>query len=156
MLANIFTVLALAATVIAVPFIDTRADKPDPSLVTIKGITTSGTGCPQGSVGKFISSDLSTYVNKSQCSSAVINLCSFTLIFDKYVTSIGPGVAATEARKFCQINLQLHYPGGFQYSVMSAIYRGYANLEAGVTGTQEATYYFSGRKLFSTLRLWDP
>ncbi|EHK97611.1 hypothetical protein M7I_6622 [Glarea lozoyensis 74030] len=129
MLTNIFTVLALVATAIAAPTLETRGDKPDPSQVTIKGITTSGTGCPQGSVGKFISSDLTT----------------FTLIFDKYVASIGPGVATTESRKFCQINLQLHYPQGFQYSIMSTIYRGYAALDAGVSGTQEATYYFSGQ-----------
>jgi len=128
MLTNIFTVLALVATSIAAPSIDTRADKPDPSQVTIKGITTSGTGCPQGSVGKFISSDLTT----------------FTLIFDKYVASIGPGIVTTESRKFCQINLQLHYPSGFQYSIQSTIYRGFVALDSGVTGTQEATYYFSG------------
>jgi hypothetical protein len=62
MLTNIFTVLALVATAIAAPTLETRGDKPDPSQVNIKGITTSGTGCPQGSVGKFISSDLTTYV----------------------------------------------------------------------------------------------
>jgi len=129
MLTKIFAVLALAASTIAAPTVESRADKPDPSQVTIKGITTSGTGCPQGSVGKFISSDLTT----------------FTLIFDKYVVQIGPGVSQTESRKFCQINLQLHYPSGFQYSIMSTIYRGYAALDSGVTGTQEATYYFSGQ-----------
>lgn len=70
---------------------------------------------------------------------------SFTLIFDKYVAQIGPGVATTESRKFCQVNLQLHYPQGFQYSILKTIYRGFAQLDAGVTGSQEATYYFSGR-----------
>jgi hypothetical protein len=147
MLTKIFAVLALAASTIAAPTVESRADKPDPSQVTIKGITTSGTGCPQGSVGKFISSDLTTYVNSHEHHLFnVTNFCSFTLIFDKYVVQIGPGVSQTESRKFCQINLQLHYPSGFQYSIMSTIYRGYAALDSGVTGTQEATYYFSGRE----------
>jgi hypothetical protein len=129
MFAKTFALLALVASALAAPTVETRADRPDPSQVLIKGITTSGTGCPQGSVGKFLSADLTT----------------FTLIFDKYVASIGPGIATTESRKFCQINLQLHYPSGFQYSIMKTIYRGYAALDAGVTGAQEATYYFSGQ-----------
>lgn len=54
--------LALASAVIAAPSIDIRDEKPDPSQVTIKGITTSGSGCPQGSVGKFLSSDRQTSV----------------------------------------------------------------------------------------------
>jgi hypothetical protein len=29
---------------------------------------------------------------------------------------------------------------------MNTIYRGFAQLDPGVSGTQEATYYFSGRK----------
>lgn len=75
-------------------------------------------------------------------------LNSFTLIFDQYVASIGPGVSITQTRKNCQINLDLRYPGGFQYSVFNTIYRGYVGLDRGVSATQSATYYFSGRKLF--------
>lgn len=71
---------------------------------------------------------------------------SFTLIFDSYVASVGPGVGITESRKNCQLNLDLRYPGGFQYSVYSTIYRGYVGIDKGVSATQSATYYFSGRK----------
>jgi hypothetical protein len=88
-----------------------------------------GTGCPQGSVASAISGDKTT----------------MTLIFDEYVASIGPDVAATENRKNCQLNIDIYYPGGFQFSVLSADYRGYASLEKGVTGTQKSTYYFSGQ-----------
>jgi hypothetical protein len=73
----------------------------------------------------------------------------FTLIFDDYVASIGPGVAITESRKNCQLDIDLQYPSGFQYSVFNADYRGYAALDANVTGTQQSTYYFSGRMYFS-------
>jgi hypothetical protein len=67
-----------------------------------------------------------------------------TLIFDSYVASMGKGVAITESRKNCQLNIDLLYPSGFQYSVFSADYRGYVALDKGVTGTQKSTYYFSG------------
>jgi hypothetical protein len=60
------------------------------------------------------------------------------------VASIGPGVPITDERVNCQLNIDLEYPSGFQYSSLSTEFRGYAGLDSGVTGTQEATYYFSG------------
>ena len=45
-------------------------------------------------------------------------------------------------------DIHLQYPSGFQYSVFNADYRGYAALDANVTGTQQSTYYFSGRMYF--------
>ncbi|KAF4636572.1 hypothetical protein G7Y89_g1511 [Cudoniella acicularis] len=101
---------------------------PNPSLVTINSISYGGSGCPQGSVGSFISADRQT----------------FTLIFDTFMASLGPGVAVTKNRVNCQLNVNLQYPSGFQYSVLGTDFRGYAALDAGVTGVQSATYYFSG------------
>ncbi len=60
------------------------------------------------------------------------------------VASIGTGVAITENRKNFQINLDLQYPSGIQYSILSTTFRGYTDIAAGVTGTQSATYYLSG------------
>jgi hypothetical protein len=51
-----------------------------------------------------------------------------------------------DAYKFCQINLNLHYPQGFQLSVLSTEFRGYVGLDSGVNATLGALYYFSGRK----------
>jgi hypothetical protein len=96
--------------------------------VTIRGVTYGGTGCPQGTVSNQISSDRTI----------------MTLIFDAYIASFGPDVKATENRKNCQINVDIQYPGGFQYSILSADYRGYAAIQKGVTGTLKSTYYFSG------------
>jgi len=127
MFAKLLT-MGLAATAYALPASQTSPVTPDPSQVSIKGITYGGTGCPQGSIGSFISADRQT----------------FTLIFDSYVASIGPGVAITESRKNCQLNLNLQYPSGFQYSIFSTEYRGYVGLDAGVNGLQSATFYFSG------------
>lgn len=92
-------------------------------------VTYGGTGCPAGTVASVISSDRTT----------------MTLIFDSYVASLGPGVAVTENRKNCQLNIDLLYPSGFQFSLLSADYRGYGALDAGVNGTQKSTYYFSGQ-----------
>ena len=45
--------------------------------------------------------------------------------------------------KNCQLHLNLRYPGGYQFAVVESTYHGYAQLEAGVTGTFYSTYYFS-------------
>jgi len=130
MLSTLFT-LALATAAIASPVVTpdvTTGTGPPPNQVTIGKITYGGTGCPQGTVGSFVAADRQT----------------FTLIFDNFVASIGPGVAITENRKNCQLNLELNYPGGFQYSILSTMYRGYVDVDKGVTARQQATYYFSG------------
>lgn len=144
--------LALAATVLAAPAADSpvltvpaapgsappaatsSASMPNPSQVTINSISYGGTGCPQGSVGSFISADRLT----------------FTLIFDSFVASIGPGVPITSSRINCQLNINLQYPSGFQYSVLGTDFRGYVGIDAGVTGVQTANYYFSGSSTQAT------
>lgn len=130
-----FAVAALASPVdpvLGVPAASASATSsavgPNPTGVYINSIAYGGTGCPQGSVGSFISADRTT----------------FTLIFDSFVASIGPGVPVTDERLNCQLNLDLEYPSGFQYSILNTEFRGYAGLDAGVTGVQAATYYFSG------------
>ncbi|CZS93212.1 uncharacterized protein RAG0_03596 [Rhynchosporium agropyri] len=131
MLNSLFT-LVFAAAALASPLDSSETNTGSvapPTSVTIKNIVYGGTGCPQGTVGSFISPDRTT----------------FTLIFDRFVASLGPGVPVTENRKNCQLNLELQYPGGFQYSISSTMYRGYVDVEKGVTGRQQATYYFSGQ-----------
>jgi len=133
MLASILT-LVLATAAVALPANNEVRAVPDPSQVYINGIVYGGTGCPQGTVGSYVSGDRQT----------------FTLIFDQYVASIGPGVAVAQSRKNCQLNLDLRYPGGFQYSILNTVYRGYAGLDAGVTGVQSTTFYFSGQTAQTT------
>ncbi|CAG8960824.1 hypothetical protein HYFRA_00002361 [Hymenoscyphus fraxineus] len=109
------------APISAPPAATSPAVGPDPSKVTINSIAYGGTGCPQGSVGSFISADRLTFI-----------------------ASIGPGVPITSSRTNCQLNINLQYPSGFQYSILSTDFRGYASLGSGVSGVQSATYYFSG------------
>jgi len=133
MLASLLLV-ALATLTAAAPAPAAATVYPDPTQVSINSISYGGTGCPQGSIGSFISADRET----------------FTLIFDSYVASIGPGVPITSTRKNCQLNINLQYPGGFQYSILSTVFRGYVGLDKGVTATQSSTYYFSGETSQST------
>jgi len=114
----------LEAAVIGIP----DDGGPDPKLVYLETITYGGTGCPQGSVGQSISTDRST----------------FTMIFDKYIAVLGPGVPITENRKNCQLNLQLHVPQGWQFSIYTSDFRGYVALDKGVHATHKSTYYFAG------------
>ena len=106
-----------------------QAQDPNPNEVYVQSISYGGTGCPAGSVGSSFSADRKT----------------FTLIFDQFVASIGPGVPITENRKNCQINVNLHLPQGFSYSVATHDYRGYVQLPSGVQAEQKATYFFQGQ-----------
>jgi hypothetical protein len=107
--------------------VPTVQDSP-PNGVTINSINYGGSGCPQGTVSQFISDDRTT----------------FTLIFDQYIANVGPGTNIADARKNCQINVDFHYPGGYQFSIYKQDYRGYVKLDNGVNGLQKSTFYFSG------------
>jgi hypothetical protein len=101
---------------------------PNPSEVYISSISYGGSGCPQGTVGQSLSSDRT----------------SMTLIFDEFIASVGPGVAITESRKNCQLNINLRIPQGWSYTIGTMDYRGFANLARGHVGTQKSIYYFQG------------
>jgi len=133
---KVTSILGLTLALVASPAIAAPAGAdPDPGTVRIEGIKYGGSGCPGGSAEAVISGDQTT----------------MTMIFDKYIASIGPGVDLVDSRKNCQLNIDVRYPAGFQYSIFTADYRGFVALDAGVTGTQKSTYYFSGQtQQFST------
>jgi hypothetical protein len=104
----------LASSFLAIPDTDRPPAK-------IQSIAYGGTGAPQGSVGQTISDDRET----------------FTLIFDSFIASQGPGVPITEGRKSAEFTFTLATPHG--RSVFSETVRGYAQLPAGVTATVTLT-----------------
>jgi hypothetical protein len=55
-------------------------------------------------------------------------------------------VPAEQSRKNCQINIGLQFSPGYQYSVYSADYQGWGDLDAGVKGLVKSNYYFSGQQ----------
>jgi len=128
------TLLALTAATLGLAT-PTPPAYPNPNDVFIETFTYGGSGCPAGSVA-----------NATDATKQVL-----TLLFDDYVAEIGPGSQPSDTRKNCAINLDVHYPNGWQYSLFSVDYRGFVNLDKGITGQQVATYYFSGEQAQSSL-----
>lgn len=129
---KLLAIVALASTVLS--------DRPKKSEVYIEGLITGGSGCKQGTVASSLSKDLQ----------------SFTLLFDDFVASTGSGTTAKDSRKNCQINIDLRYPQGWSYSVLSVDYRGFIDIPSGVSATQSATYYFSGQTAQNTYSSTTP
>jgi hypothetical protein len=117
--------LALAVSVAAG---SAGAAGPDPQEVYVQWIAYGGTGCPQGTVGHSLSADRTT----------------FTLLFDAYIASSGPGIPVTENRKNCQLTIGLHTPPGWSYTLFTIDYRGFVQLAPGMSAEAKSTYYFSG------------
>jgi len=101
------------------------AQSPNPNQPYIQSISYGGTGCPNGTVGSSFSNDRT----------------SFTLIFDSFVASSGPGVPVTEGRKNCQLNLNVRVPNGSGQYCAVLDYRGYVQLPSGTTADSSAIYY---------------
>ena len=120
------TFLGLA---IATPII--QASSAAPSGVTIESISYAGTGCSAGTVAGTFTDDKSL----------------LTLAFDSYVAQSGPSIQTSESRKNCLLTLKLKYPSGYQYSIFTADYRGFAAISSGSTGICKSTYYFSSQSL---------
>ncbi|UQI45322.1 DUF4360 domain-containing protein [Streptomyces sp. HU2014] len=101
---------------------------PPPDKIVIDVVSVNGSGCPAGSANVAVSPD-----NQA-----------FTVSYSSYVAQVGVGSKPTDARKNCQLSLNVHVPQGFTYAVAKADYRGFAHLEKGATALQRATYYFQG------------
>jgi hypothetical protein len=131
-LKNLVLALAAAGT------FATAAHADAPAYVRIRSISYAGTGCKAGSVSQNVSPDLQ----------------AFTLLFDNFVAQTGPGVPLSEARKNCQIAIDLDFPSGWSYSLATLDYRGFVTLDAGVSAAQTSSYYFQGQG--ATARLSTP
>jgi hypothetical protein len=116
----------LPAIALAAPTELTARDAP-PDRVTIDQSNYSGNGCPGGSVSTIVSPDRSV----------------ITFGFDQFQAVIGPGSKLQDKQKNCQLHLNLHYPGGFQVSLVTATYHGYVRLDEGVSANFLSSYYFS-------------
>lgn len=125
---KLFDTIALFAGFAAAAPALTPRDGPSGHEVKIAGFTYGGSGCPSGTVGSMLSSDLTT----------------LTLIYDKFIAQAGPGLQPKDYRENCQTNVKLQYPQGWQFSVFKADYRGHVTLPENDTGTVKANYYFSG------------
>jgi hypothetical protein len=64
-------------------------------------------------------------------------------MFSNFDAYIGPGTSVSDRMANCEIHLGLSYPSGIQYSVVSATYYGYAQLDSGVTGKLYTNFFYS-------------
>lgn len=120
--AVLLAALAIPAPALAAP------TAPPPGTMTVKPMGANGSGCPAGSYDILVSEDNT----------------AFTVTYSEYTAQVGPNLKAAEARKNCQLALDIRIPGGYTYTIAQVDYRGYANLAAGAGGVQTASYYFVG------------
>jgi hypothetical protein len=120
----ITTLLSLALAVSPLAVVD---DVPA-GHVTVAIVSANGSGCPVGTTEVLVADDNST----------------FSVIHRGYVAKVGPGLDATDARKNCQLALDVSVPAGFTFGIIRAEYRGHANLQDGATAQERANYYFQG------------
>jgi len=123
-----FATLTVATILFASAGLPLTALADAPSNVRVRSFSYAGSGCPSGSLGQSISADY-----------RLLNLH-----FDSFIAEVGLGVPMFEARKNCQINIDLDYPRGWSFSIDSVDYRGYASLDRGVTGALSTAFFYTG------------
>lgn len=89
---QLLNILSLAALAAAVPMELVERQSPDKSQIYIISTSTSGNGCPQGSVTTTLSPDKEVV----------------TFGFDSFQTYIGPGTTVQDRTKNCQLHLNVH------------------------------------------------
>jgi hypothetical protein len=124
---NLLAAGGLALSMLAAPLVLDPGPTPD-EQITIDVITVNGSGCPAGTAAVAVSPDNT----------------AFTVTYSAYLAMVGVGAVPTDARKNCQMALEVLVPTGFTFAIVKADYRGYGYLEAGATATQRANYYFQG------------
>ncbi|MFD9894092.1 DUF4360 domain-containing protein [Amycolatopsis sp. NPDC059027] len=98
--------------------------------ITLDIRTINGSGCPAGTA--------------TAAADVAPDNTSFTVYYKNFKARAGDGAPATDFRKNCQINVLVHVPQGFTYAIASVSYRGFAHLENGAKGLEQANYYFTG------------
>lgn len=100
-----------------------------PDNFHIKSVNaTGGSGCPQGSVSTSLSADGT----------------SLSLVFAKYVATMGPGIPLPQSRRNCNINMTVAVPQGFSFTITQIDNRGSVDIPSGVTASQRSTYRMQG------------
>lgn len=113
---------------------DNKKKTSPPPLVKWGKMSYGGSGCPQGSASYNVNPEGT----------------AFTMIFDAYSACRGdfPGADCRSIRnwrKFCQIDIQVMVPSGWQFSIGTIDYQGQVMLQSpDVWAEQTSEYYFQG------------
>jgi hypothetical protein len=68
----------------------------------------------------------------------------FLILWEGFQAQAGEGIPLREQRKNCQLNLDLAYPAGWQYTVESTSYQGTVQVAEGTQAIVSSYYYFQG------------
>jgi len=100
-----------------------------PPEVSIRAIVSGGSGCPTGPVEAYLSPDRERL-----------------FVRDGTLTArAAPGLLLSERRAFCQLVIDLAHSPGYAYALTNDVgYRGYVELDDGLTATIEVERYFQG------------
>ena len=111
--------------------------------VSIKSLVFAGSGClpPSGLSGSLTDPDKDGLPNR------------LNLVFANYVAKLGPGSSILQHRQFCNLNLSLDVPKGWQFTVKNVRYQGFAGLPVRVRGVQQTDYQFPFATKSATLKL---
>jgi len=128
------TLFASLATALAPGSAALAAGPSDEMVIGV--VSANGSGCPWASAQVTASPD-----NKA-----------FTVTYSQFTAQVGTGAQPTDFRKNCQLALDVHVPQGYTYAISGTDYRGYAHLERGASGSENANYYFQGERQNTQIR----
>jgi hypothetical protein len=100
----------------------------------IQNVAYAGTGCPGNSATSGISPDKQVV----------------TSIFSAFVAEKGGASDPAKATLDCLVMLDIEVPAGWQYTLESVDYRGFAGLQSEVTASRRSLYLISGSPLHVT------
>lgn len=107
---NRLVLVPIASVFCALPAL--AQDQPSPGEVYVENMTYGGSGCPAGTVADNLSPDAK----------------AITFLFSDFNVDT-PSNGGRDVKKNCQVNLQLHVPQGWTYTLFSVDYRGFVDLD---------------------------
>ncbi len=99
-----------------------------PDQVTLRSFAYAGTGCAANTVR-------TNFPVPGQ---------QFMILWGTFTAAAGVDIPLREARKNCQLNIDLAYPDGWQYTVESTEYHGHVTVAEGTQAVAASYYYFQG------------
>ncbi|MDR7276179.1 DUF4360 domain-containing protein [Catenuloplanes atrovinosus] len=109
--------LALMATGAARP--------PATDVLAIAGVTTSGPGCPRGSVLAEAHGD------------------HFTIIFSAFTATAGPSATNADLSRQCTVAVRVRLPEKRTFAATAVTQRGFTDLASGATARSKRTFWWS-------------
>jgi len=125
-LEHVYSGLVFAALVASLLSLVASADDGfDPHQVQIRQVQAMGKGCAQGQYSVVLAPDAE----------------SMSILFDDFQAQVG-AIGTPMDQSGCQIEIELEAPQGWSYTLLSAEYRGFVDLTAGVQANHTVNYQF--------------